>query len=173
MDRNIGLHSPQRFRGGQEEVTWAMCLQRSEQSEGSLKPLSGSPLLSLMVTCGLAGRQGRGSCWLAGVAGGMLCPSSQELLGTVHPTIISSPLRAQGHGDKSEEVNAPQKGCPMLWGGPPSVPWRLSLHSSGSGVHVLDAGPGREWAGMPARGVLGLWTLPTGILCPGIAGAGV
>ena len=61
MDRNIGWHSPQRFRGGQEEVTWAMCLQRSEQSEGSLKPLSGSPPLSLMVTCGLAGRQGNSS----------------------------------------------------------------------------------------------------------------
>lgn len=38
-----------------------MCLQRSEQSEGSLKPLSGAPPLSLLVTCGLAGRQGSGS----------------------------------------------------------------------------------------------------------------
>lgn len=44
----------------------------------------------------------------------MLLPSSQELLESVCPSTISSPPRAQAHGGKSEEVNVPQKRCPMF-----------------------------------------------------------
>lgn len=51
-----------------------VCLQRSEQSEGSLKPLSEAPTpLSLLVTCGLAGG-GRGGSHRGRVWPYLICP---------------------------------------------------------------------------------------------------
>ena len=72
MDRNIVLHSPQRFRGGQEEITWAMCPLGSEQPEGSPKPFSGSGPLSLLGRVGWRG--GRGPAPRGPVCPYLICP---------------------------------------------------------------------------------------------------